>query len=94
MMNPDEEQQVPAVANRSQEFGSGMIGGQVAPPASLQETAARYNASVPRNYRPSGSGIGMSAGQATATFGGMFRNPNGSATDTWETKRYFEGSPE
>ena len=53
----DEYAQPPAISNRSQEFGSGMIGGQVAPPDSLQQEAARYNASVPRNYRPSGSGM-------------------------------------
>ena len=88
-MNPEEQPQVPAISNRSQEFGSGMIGGQVAPPMSLQAEADRFNASVPHNYRPSGSGIGMSAGQAQTTFGGMFRNANGYAADTYQTKKYF-----
>jgi hypothetical protein len=88
----ENEQQVPAIANRNEAFGTGLVGGQVQAPPSLQEEAARYNAEVPRAYRPSGSGNGMSSGQAQATLGGAFANPNGSALDTWATKRYFTPS--
>ncbi len=88
----DEEAPTSAIYNRNAAFGEGLIGGQVAPPPSLQDEAARYNAEVPRAYRPSGSGNGMSSGQAQATLGGAFANPNGSALDTWATKRYFTPS--
>jgi hypothetical protein len=89
----DENERVPAVANRSQEFGTGLVGGQVSPPESLQQEATRYNAATPKVYQPSGSGIGMSSSQAQATFGGLFGVGNGSSAQTWETKRYFERSP-
>ena len=84
-----DEEQVPAIANRSQRFGEGMIHGQASPPESLQAEANRFNASVPKVYRPSGSGIGMSAGQAEATYSGLFRNANGSAADTYQSKKFF-----
>ena len=90
MIDDENEQQVRAIADRTQQFGEGMIHGQVAPPPSLQETAARYNASVPREYRPSGTLNGMSNEQYENTLGGAFANPNGSALSTWQVKRYFE----
>ncbi len=78
------------VQNRNAAFGEGLTGGQIAAPPSLQEESARFNSMVPRAYRPSGTSNGMSAEQAEATLGGAFGNPNGSALDTWMTKRYFE----
>lgn len=93
MMDENDEQQIPAVQNRNEAFGQGLTGGQVMPPPSLQEDAARYNSETPTVYRPSGSGNGMSAGQAEATLGGALGVGNGSAEDTWSTKRYFT-SPE
>jgi hypothetical protein len=97
-VDEDEEQiparVAPAVANRSQQFGEGMIHGQVAPPESLQQEAARYNASVPREYRPSGSLNGMAQDQYQATLGGAFATPNGSAMSTYQTKKFFEQTPE
>lgn len=85
----DEEQQPPAIANRNRMFGEGMIHGQVEPPQSLQEEASRFNASVPTEYRPSGSLNGMAQDQYENTLGGSFKPMNGSALDTWSTKRYF-----
>jgi hypothetical protein len=90
----ENEQQVPAIANRNEAFGAGLVGGQVQAPPSLQAEAARYNASVPQEYRPSGSLNGMSQEQYQATLGGAFANPNGSAMDTWSTKKYFQAPPE
>lgn len=95
-MNPEiaDQDQIPAYANRNQAFGEGMVHGQVAPPPSLQDEAARYNAEVPRAYRPSGSFNGMAQGQYENTLGGAFRNPNGSAMDTYATKKFFEQQSE
>ncbi len=88
------EEQVPAVYNRNAAFGEGLIGGQVQPPMSLQAEASRFNAQVPRAYRPTGSFNGMSQAQYENTLGGAFANPNGNALDTWMTKRYFQGLAE
>ncbi len=71
-----------------------MVHGQVAAPPSLQDEAARYNAQVPREYKPGGSLNGMSGEQYENTLGGAFRNPNGSAMDTYATKKYFQAPPE
>ena len=87
------DDEIPApVQNRNAAFGEGLTGGQVAAPPSLQAEAARYNEMVPHAYRPSGTSNGMSAGQAQATLGGAFSNPNGSALDTYNTKKYFQPS--
>jgi hypothetical protein len=90
----DEQQKVPAIANRNEAFGAGLVGGQVQAPPSLQEEAARYNSGVPHEYRPSGSLNGMAADQYQATLGGAFSNQNGSAEDTWSTKKYFQAPTE
>jgi len=73
---------------RGQHFGVGMLSGGE-PSQSLQELAARYKAETPTAYRPSGTSNGMSADQFSATLGGQFANQNGSASDTWETKKYY-----
>ena len=88
----DDETLTPAVQNRNAAFGEGLTGGQIAAPPSLQEESARFNSMVPHAYRPSGSANGMSSGQAQATLGGAFANPNGSALDTYATKKYFTPS--
>ena len=71
----------------------GVVGGQIAVPPSLQEESARLNSMVPHAYRKSGSANGMSSGQYQATLGGAFANPNGSALDTYATKKYFQPRP-
>ena len=88
----DEQEVAPAIMNRNRAFGEGLVGGQIAAPPSLQEESARFNSMVPHAYRPSGTSNGMSSGQYRATLGGAFANPNGSALDTWATKRYFTPS--
>lgn len=90
------EEQVPpsAVQNRNQAFGQGLLHGAESPSPSLQAEADRFNASVPQHYKPSGSGNGMSQGQYQTTLGGAFANPNGSALDTYATKKFFEQPPE
>jgi hypothetical protein len=89
-VNDDEDQQYPPSAEgRNQNFGAGMMGGQIDPSPSLQETARRFNAQIPTSYRPSGTSNGMSADQFQATLGGMFPTQNGSATDTYQTKKYY-----
>lgn len=90
-MNPEitDQDKIPAYANRNQSFGEGMVHGQVAAPQSLQEEAARYGAQVPTEYRPSGSLNGMAADQYEATIGGSLAVQNGSASDTWRTKKFF-----
>lgn len=89
-----DEEEVPAVQNRNEAFGHGLVGGQVQPPPSLMAEAARYSAETPHEYRPSGSLNGMSSEQYQATLGGAFENQNGSALDTWSTKKYFQAPPE
>lgn len=89
----DDGSQSPPVSGRNQEFGGGMIGGQVSAPPSMQEMAARYNASVPTSYHPSGSPNGMGMAQYQQTLGGAFGAPNGISIDSYETKRYFQGGP-
>jgi hypothetical protein len=88
-MDDDEMQVPPPVSGRSQHFGEGMLsGGEVSP--GLAESARRFNASVPRSYQPGGTSNGMSAGQYKATLGGKFPVQNGSATDTYETMKFFD----
>ena len=87
------DDEIPApVQNRNAAFGEGLTGGQIAAPPSLQAESARFNSMVPHAYRPSGSANGMSSGQAQATLSGAFANPNGSALDTYATKKYFQPS--
>jgi len=86
----DDEDQVapPPVTGRGAEFGGGMLsGGEVSP--GLAQMAQRYKAQTPTSYRPSGTSNGMSAGQFQATLGGLFAVQNGSATDTYNTKKYY-----
>jgi hypothetical protein len=65
-----------------------LSGGEVSP--GLQQLAARYKAMTPTSCRPSGTSNGMSADQFQA-LGGMFPVQNGSATDTYNTKKYYSG---
>ena len=84
------DDEIPApVQNRNAAFGEGLVGGQIAAPPSLQAESARFNSMVPHAYRPRGTSNGMSSGQAQATLGGAFANQNGSAMDTWTTKKFF-----
>jgi hypothetical protein len=92
MDDDDMTQQEPPVEGRNQHFGAGMVGGQLAPPQSLQDLAARYRAQTPTGYRPSGTSNGMSADQYQATMGGMYGNSNGSSADTWSTMKFFGNS--
>lgn len=66
-----------------------LSGGEVSP--GLQEMAQRYKAQTPTAYQPSGTSNGMSADQFQATLGGMFPVQNGSASDTYNTKKYYGG---
>lgn len=61
------------------------------PSESLLQLAARYKAQTPTSYKPGGTSNGMSAGQFQATLGGMFPVQNGSASDTYNTKKYYGG---
>ena len=91
-MNPDDEEQVqsPPVSGRSAHFADGLLsGGEVSP--GLAQMAQRYKAQTPTSYRPSGTSNGMSAGQFQATLGGLFAVQNGSASDTYSTKKYYGG---
>ena len=88
----DDEENTPSVMSRSTAFGEGMGGGQQEnPSASLTSEAARYNAQVPKAYRPSGSLNGIGIEQYKRTLGGSFPTNNGSSESTYETKRYFAG---
>jgi hypothetical protein len=89
-VNPDDEEQFqpPPVEGRGAHFGAGLLsGGEVSP--GLAEMARRYKAETPTSYRPGGTSNGMSAGQFQATLGGLFPVQNGSATDTYNTKKYY-----
>jgi hypothetical protein len=93
MENDDEQQDAPAVegiSGRGQHFGLGMTEapGTMDSPG-LQQAAARYKAQTPTGYVPTGSASGISADQYQATMGGRLKNSNGSAADTWETKKWF-----
>jgi hypothetical protein len=89
-VNDDDQQEMPPpVSGRGQYFGEGMLsGGEVSP--GLQQLAARYKAQTPTAYQPGGTSNGMSAGQYKATLGGKFPVQNGSATDTYETMKFFD----
>lgn len=87
-MDDDEFGGAPPIQNRNQAFGQGMVGGQVAPGESLLLAARRYNAAVPRTYRPSGSLNGMSAGQYQSTLGGAFPTQNGIARNQYDVAKY------
>jgi hypothetical protein len=89
----DDEEQMPPVSGRGQHFGEGMLSGsgisgaEISP--GLAQMAARYAAQTPTSYRPSGTSNGMGADQFKNTLGGMFPVQNGSASDTYETKKYY-----
>jgi hypothetical protein len=88
----DEEEQVqsPPVSGRGAHFAAGMLsGGEVSP--GLQQLAARYKAQTPTSYKPGGTSNGMAQGQFQATLGGLFPVQNGSASDTYSTKKYYGG---
>ena len=88
------EQQSPAegMSGRGQHFGEGMIsGGEVSP--GLQESARRFMSGVPRSYRGLGSANGMGATTAASTMNGMLTaTQNGSAADTYNSKKWFRGN--
>jgi hypothetical protein len=97
MNDDDEDQVVPPVSGRSQHFGEGILSGgglsggaEISP--GLQESARRFNAAVPTAYRGLGSSNGMAASQYQATMGGMFATQNGSALDTYATKKFYGGN--
>ena len=90
----DSQAAPPPVQNRNEAFGEGLLHGAENPSPSLQAEADRFNAAVPQHYKPSGSGNGMSSEQYQTTLGGAFANPNGSALDTYATKKYFEQPPD
>lgn len=89
-MDDEEQQQLPPfpVSGRSQHFGEGMLSGSEVSPG-LAEMAKKYKAETPTSYKPSGSSNGMSAGQYQATLGGLFGVQNGSATDTYNVKKFY-----
>jgi hypothetical protein len=79
--------------SRSQAFGEGMAGGQQEfGSPSLVAQANRYNAQVPKAYRPSGALNGIGIEQYKETLGGSFPTDNGSSESTYSTKRYFAGN--
>jgi hypothetical protein len=84
-MDDDTQPEPPPIYNRIKAFGEGAGGAS-------QSAADRYNASVPKTYRPSGSLNGISASQYELTMGGSFGTPNGQSLDTYKVKRYFGGS--
>jgi hypothetical protein len=86
-----DENAMPSTYNRNAAFGEGAVGGQFMPSQSLQETAQRFNALVPRSYRPSSSGNGMSRSQYQATLGGAFPTNNGMAQNQYEVAKYSMG---
>jgi hypothetical protein len=81
-MDDDQQPDPPPIYSRTKAFSEGGSSG-------LQSAAARYNAQVPKTYRPSGSMNGISASQYELTMGGAFGTANGQALDTYKTKRYF-----
>jgi hypothetical protein len=88
----DDEDQVapPPVSGRGAHFADGLLsGGEVSP--GLQQLAARYKAQTPTSYKPGGTSNGMAQGQFQATLGGLFPVQNGSASDTYNTKKYYGG---
>ena len=87
-MDDDEEQAPPPVSGRSAHFADGLLsGGEISP--GLAQMAARYKAQTPTSYKPGGTSNGMSANQFQATLGGLFPVQNGSASDTYNTKKYY-----
>lgn len=91
-MNPDDQDGgVAPIQNRNQAFGSGMIGGQAMYGNSLAQEAAKYNAQVPRTFRPSDSPNGMSAEQYQQTLGGSFPTENGIAEKQYDVWKYSHG---
>jgi hypothetical protein len=90
-MDEDQDQQYqPPVSGRGDHFAAGMLSGGESSPG-LQQLAARYKAQTPTSYKPGGTSNGMSAGQFQATLGGLFPVQNGSASDTYNTKKYYGG---
>jgi hypothetical protein len=83
----DQDQQSP-VSGRSAHFGAGLLSGSESSPG-LQASAQRFMASVPTSYRPSGSGNGMSAEQATATMSGQLPVQDGQSDSTYLSKKWF-----
>ena len=75
---------------RTQNFGTGILsGGLEQSPSLLSDTQARFNARVPKEYVPNGSASGTSADQMAQTMNGMLPVNNGSAVDTYESKKWF-----
>lgn len=87
------EEPMGGVQNRNDAFTEGVSGaGAMAPsiPPSLLQRQANMNSGGPARVKYSGSSNGMSQSMYQGTMGGMFPTQNGSAADTYQTKKYFE----
>lgn len=79
-------QSAPAYQNRNTAMTEGIRGS-----AGLQADQQAMNSAGPPKVRMTGSGNGMSAGQAQQTMSGMLPTANGQAENTYESKKWFEG---
>lgn len=77
-------QSAPAYQNRLSAMTEGIRGS-----AGLQADQQAM-AQGPPKVRMTGSGNGMSQGQATSTMSGLLPTANGQAENTYESKKWFE----
>lgn len=79
--------------SRSAAFSDGHQFGPESPVASpaFQQQAAQLNSGGPAKVRYTGSGLSMSAEQASATLGGALSTQNGSASDTYNAEKFQGG---
>ena len=83
--------QPPAIQNRNEAFGQSYSGPTASP--GLQQAAAQAQQG-PARVRLTGSGLGMSAEQSAATMGGQLSTQNGSASDSYNSMKWFEPRPQ
>ena len=62
--------------------------------AKADRKAAAQAQQGPAHVRLTGSGLGMSAEQSAATMGGQLSTQNGSASDSYNSMKWFEPRPQ